>query len=403
MSATRNPPKCYSADGIPIYYSTELHSKRKKLLDASDTAAPPDTPIYRIKLTLRLPKKHKRTGTLEYGKIIFEQVCESPYGRDCTSEQLEQFIATQTPHFWKTAFKVTNPDILINIFDPAKGLPLLIAWSTNRLLLAKQKDWSDGTLKKKDYIISQLLNFGWGNIPIGSLTVEHCGATLIEHLSSASHKNAITLLNQIATYERLQKRLSTDTVPLKRPLRGKHSRSQPTTYVRQHIRANTLTQQQVATIISDTCQHNLEKFSNQNYLVLLLVAVMSIPVEELCYIRLSDITLGRDGLSDKALSSRYLFHHAKNTSRGCNPQSFTKWINHRYKNKLRDHRFLDGNCKVIPTSVTTSPYSQTVYSRYERGYQVIPVIHLLKLADLYKTSTDYLLGRTQVIDPYPKS
>lgn len=47
--------------------------------------------------------------------------------------------------------------------------------------------------------------------------------------------------------------------------------------------------------------------------------------------------------------------------------------------------------------------SQTVYSRYERGYQVIPVIHLLKLADLYKTSTDYLLGRTQIIDPYPKS
>ena len=27
--------------------------------------------------------------------------------------------------------------------------------------------------------------------------------------------------------------------------------------------------------------------------------------------------------------------------------------------------------------------SQTVYSRYERGFQTIPVIHLLKLADYY--------------------
>ena len=38
--------------------------------------------------------------------------------------------------------------------------------------------------------------------------------------------------------------------------------------------------------------------------------------------------------------------------------------------------------------------SQTVYFRYERGFQTIPVIHLLKLADYYKVSTDYILGRT---------
>lgn len=29
---------------------------------------------------------------------------------------------------------------------------------------------------------------------------------------------------------------------------------------------------------------------------------------------------------------------------------------------------------------------QTVYSRYERGYQNIPVAHLLKLADFYNVS-----------------
>lgn len=44
--------------------------------------------------------------------------------------------------------------------------------------------------------------------------------------------------------------------------------------------------------------------------------------------------------------------------------------------------------------------SQTVYSRYERGYQTIPVVHLLKLADYYHTSTDYILGRTNCSRPY---
>ena len=46
--------------------------------------------------------------------------------------------------------------------------------------------------------------------------------------------------------------------------------------------------------------------------------------------------------------------------------------------------------------------SQTVYSRYERGFQTIPVVHLLKLADFYKTSTDYILGRTNITKPYEK-
>lgn len=37
---------------------------------------------------------------------------------------------------------------------------------------------------------------------------------------------------------------------------------------------------------------------------------------------------------------------------------------------------------------------QTVYSRYERGFQNIPIEHLIKLADYYDVSTDYILGRT---------
>ena len=46
--------------------------------------------------------------------------------------------------------------------------------------------------------------------------------------------------------------------------------------------------------------------------------------------------------------------------------------------------------------------TQTVYSRYERGFQPIPLIHLLKLADFYHTSTDYILGRTNITDAYKK-
>ena len=42
---------------------------------------------------------------------------------------------------------------------------------------------------------------------------------------------------------------------------------------------------------------------------------------------------------------------------------------------------------------------QTVYSRSERGDRTIPVEHLLILADFYKTSTDYILGRTNRNEP----
>ena len=46
---------------------------------------------------------------------------------------------------------------------------------------------------------------------------------------------------------------------------------------------------------------------------------------------------------------------------------------------------------------------QTVYSRYERGVQNIPLDYLIALADFYHTSTDYILGRTNEIKPYPKA
>ena len=38
--------------------------------------------------------------------------------------------------------------------------------------------------------------------------------------------------------------------------------------------------------------------------------------------------------------------------------------------------------------------AQTQYFRYEQGYRDIPSDILIALADLYGTSTDYILGRT---------
>ncbi len=38
--------------------------------------------------------------------------------------------------------------------------------------------------------------------------------------------------------------------------------------------------------------------------------------------------------------------------------------------------------------------SQTGYSKYETGENDIPTDVLIKLADFYETSTDYILGRT---------
>lgn len=38
--------------------------------------------------------------------------------------------------------------------------------------------------------------------------------------------------------------------------------------------------------------------------------------------------------------------------------------------------------------------SQTMYARYERGANELPIRHLIKLADFYGVSTDYILGRT---------
>lgn len=46
--------------------------------------------------------------------------------------------------------------------------------------------------------------------------------------------------------------------------------------------------------------------------------------------------------------------------------------------------------------------SQVQYSRYEMGIRLLPIDKLVKLAEYYNVSTDYLLGLTNERKPYPR-
>ncbi len=65
---------------------------------------------------------------------------------------------------------------------------------------------------------------------------------------------------------------------------------------------------------------------------------------------------------------------------------------HVYFQRIRDMR---EDSDLTQTQVAAIlKIQQTVYSRYERGYQTIPLEHLLTLADFYGVSLDFLTGRT---------
>lgn len=58
----------------------------------------------------------------------------------------------------------------------------------------------------------------------------------------------------------------------------------------------------------------------------------------------------------------------------------------------------------IAEILNTSKGQVTKYeSENSKYYQEIPVRHIITLAKLYNVSADYLLGLTDVPDPYPRS
>lgn len=45
---------------------------------------------------------------------------------------------------------------------------------------------------------------------------------------------------------------------------------------------------------------------------------------------------------------------------------------------------------------------QSLYSKYERGIRPLPLEFADRLADYYNVSVDYLIGRTNIKQAYPK-
>lgn len=65
--------------------------------------------------------------------------------------------------------------------------------------------------------------------------------------------------------------------------------------------------------------------------------------------------------------------------------------------RLRDLREDKGKTQAEISSLLGT--TQQIYSRYETNRTDLPLRHLIKLADYYQVSADYILGRTS----YPKN
>lgn len=63
-----------------------------------------------------------------------------------------------------------------------------------------------------------------------------------------------------------------------------------------------------------------------------------------------------------------------------------------YTKRLRDLR--EDHDKTQQQIADVLGTSQTMYARYERGANELPLRHLLTLCNYYGVSADYILGRT---------
>ena len=63
-----------------------------------------------------------------------------------------------------------------------------------------------------------------------------------------------------------------------------------------------------------------------------------------------------------------------------------------YVKRIRDLR--EDHDKTQQEIATVLGTSQTMYARYERGANELPLRHLIKLCDYYHVSADYILGRS---------
>ena len=72
-----------------------------------------------------------------------------------------------------------------------------------------------------------------------------------------------------------------------------------------------------------------------------------------------------------------------------------------YLKRLRELR--EDNDKTQIEISEILEMKQPQYIRYEKGIRDIPLDNLMKLAELYNTSTDYILGLTDEMKAYPRT
>ena len=65
-------------------------------------------------------------------------------------------------------------------------------------------------------------------------------------------------------------------------------------------------------------------------------------------------------------------------------------MNATYVKRIRDLR--EDNDKTQQEIADVLGTSQTMYARYERGANELPIRHLIALCRFYKVSSDYILG-----------
>lgn len=71
-----------------------------------------------------------------------------------------------------------------------------------------------------------------------------------------------------------------------------------------------------------------------------------------------------------------------------------------YRIRMRNLR--EDSDKTQQEIATILETSQTMYARYERGANEMPIRHLIRLAQYYNVSTDYFLGLTKEKTPISK-
>ena len=64
-----------------------------------------------------------------------------------------------------------------------------------------------------------------------------------------------------------------------------------------------------------------------------------------------------------------------------------------YRKRIRDLR--EDHDKTQSEIAAVLGTSQTMYARYERGASELPIRHLIRLAEYYRVTTDYILCRTE--------